>query len=215
MSVHVTIIDYGLGNLHSVANALTHVGATVSFADNGKAISTAERIILPGVGAFADGMRNLRERGQISVLQEYAASGRPLLGICLGMQLLFDESDDFGTTAGLGIIPGRVEAIPTTGVKVPHVGWNRIFPTKNSNWENTLLANTPLQTHTYFVHSFVARPINAAHLLAITNYGPHQLTAAVSSGATVGFQFHPEKSGAPGLSMLRSFLNTKSTLEVS
>ena len=215
MSTHVTIIDYGLGNLHSVANALKYLGATVSYAENSAAILKADRIILPGVGAFADGMRNLHERDQVSALREYAKSGRPLLGICLGMQLLFEESDEFGITPGLGIIPGRVEAIPAAGVKVPHVGWNRMLPAYNGAWENTLLANTPIQTHAYFVHSFVARPIHSAHLIAVTNYGAHQLTAAVTAGAIAGFQFHPEKSGVAGLSMLRSFLNTQSTLEVS
>jgi imidazole glycerol-phosphate synthase subunit HisH len=215
MSTRVTIVDYGLGNLHSVANALTHLGASVDYAEDGKAIATAERLILPGVGAFADGMRNLTDRGQVQALRVFARSGRPFIGICLGMQLLFDESDEFGTHAGLGIIPGRVERIPAAvGVKVPHVGWNRLNPARDGAWDGSLLADTPAGTFAYFVHSFAAKPRDAAHLLAVATYGPHRLTAAVSTGAVTGFQYHPEKSGAAGLAMLRAFLAAPSPLEV-
>jgi len=214
MSARVTIVDYGLGNLHSVANALTHLGAQVDYAEDGKAIANAERLILPGVGAFADGMRNLTERGQVQALRAFAASGRPFIGICLGMQLLFDESDEFGTHAGLGIIPGRVERIPAAGVKVPHVGWNRVQPARAEAWDGSLLSSTPAGTFAYFVHSFAAKPRDAAHLLAVAAYGAHRLTAAVSMGSVTGFQYHPEKSGAAGLAMLRAFLVAPSPLEV-
>jgi len=214
MSARVTIVDYGLGNLHSVANALTHLGAHVDYAETGAAISRAERLILPGVGAFADGMRNLTERGQVQALRAFAASGRPFIGICLGMQLLFDESDEFGTHAGLGIIPGRVERIPAAGVKVPHVGWNRVQPARAEAWDGSLLSSTPAGTFAYFVHSFAAKPRDAAHLLAVATYGAHRLTAAVSMGSVTGFQYHPEKSGAAGLAMLRAFLVAPSPLEV-
>jgi imidazole glycerol-phosphate synthase subunit HisH len=214
MSPRVTIVDYGLGNLHSVANALTHLGATVDYAEDGKAIAAAERLILPGVGAFADGMRNLGERGQVQALRAFAVSGRPFIGICLGMQLLFDESDEFGTHAGLGIIPGRVERIPAEGVKVPHVGWNRLQPARDGAWANSLLSGTEAGTYAYFVHSFAAKPRDPAHLLAVATYGPHRLTAAVQMGTVTGFQYHPEKSGAAGLAMLRAFLAAPSPLEV-
>jgi glutamine amidotransferase len=208
----VTIVDYGLGNLHSVANALTHLGASVDYAEDGHTIARAERLILPGVGAFADGMRGLTTRGQVQALRAFAASGRPLVGICLGMQLLFDESDEFGTHAGLGIIPGRVELIPATGVKVPHVGWNRLHAARA--WDGSLLAGSDAGTFAYFVHSFAARPRDPAHLLAYAAYGPHRITAAVAVGTVTGFQFHPEKSGAAGLAMLRRFLAVPSPVEV-
>jgi glutamine amidotransferase len=227
MSARVTIVDYGLGNLHSVANALTHLGATVDYAADGMAIAGAERLILPGVGAFADGMRNLTQRGQVQALRAFAASGRPFIGICLGMQLLFDESDEFGTHAGLGIIPGRVERIAAGAearesgspgvaaiVKVPHVGWNRLQPTRPVGWDGSLLATTPVGTFAYFVHSFIAKPRDPAHVLAVATYGPHRLTAAVQLGTVTGFQYHPEKSGAAGLAMLRAFINAPSPLEV-
>ena len=211
---HVTIVDYGLGNLHSVANALTHLGATVDYAHNGKAIASAERLVLPGVGAFADGMRNLTSRGQVQALRAFAGSGRPFIGICLGMQLLFDESDEFGTHTGLGIISGRVERIPAVGVKVPHVGWNRLQPAQRHAWDGSLLAKTPAGSFAYFVHSYAAHPRTPAHLLVVATYGPHRLTAAVAVGAVTGFQFHPEKSGAAGLTMLSSFLAAPSPLEI-
>ncbi len=217
MSTRVTIVDYGLGNLHSVANALKHLGAQVDYAEDGKAIADADRLILPGVGAFADGMRNLTARGQVPALRAFAASGRPFVGICLGMQLLFDESDEFGVHEGLGIIPGRVARISantevTTSVKVPHVGWNRLLPTRERGWDGSLLATTAVGTFAYFVHSFVAQPRDPAHVLAVATYGPHRLTAAVAMGSVTGFQFHPEKSGPDGLAMLAAFLNAPSSV---
>ena len=217
MSTRVTIVDYGLGNLHSVANALKHLGAQVDYAEDGKAIADADRLILPGVGAFADGMRNLTARGQVPALRAFAASGRPFVGICLGMQLLFDESDEFGVHAGLGIIPGRVARISantevTTSVKVPHVGWNRLLPTRERGWDGSLLATTAVGTFAYFVHSFVAQPRDPAHVLAVATYGPHRLTAAVAMGSVTGFQFHPEKSGPDGLAMLATFINAPSSV---
>ena len=217
MSTRVTIVDYGLGNLHSVANALKHLGAQVDYAEDGKAIADADSLILPGVGAFADGMRNLTARGQVPALRAFAASGRPFVGICLGMQLLFDESDEFGVHEGLGIIPGRVARISantevTTSVKVPHVGWNRLLPTRERGWDGSLLATTAVGTFAYFVHSFVAQPRDPAHVLAVATYGPHRLTAAVAMGSVTGFQFHPEKSGPDGLAMLAAFLNAPSSV---
>lgn len=217
MSTRVTIVDYGLGNLHSVANALKHLGAQVDYAEDGKAIADADRLILPGVGAFADGMRNLTARGQVPALRAFAASGRPFVGICLGMQLLFDESDEFGVHAGLGIIPGRVARIGantevTTSMKVPHVGWNRLLATRERGWDGSLLAATTVGTFAYFVHSFVAQPRDPAHVLAVATYGPHRLTAAVAMGSVTGFQFHPEKSGPDGLAMLATFLNAPSSV---
>lgn len=203
----VTVVDYGLGNLHSVINALNHLGATVSVAENGEAVLAAERLIVPGVGAFADGMAGLSRRDQVSAIRRFAASGRPLAGICLGAQLLLGESDEFGRHQGLGIIPGRVVMIPTTGVKVPHVGWNRLTVPEGGTWAGSALAGTPGGTWTYFVHSFHMVPDHPEHLLAVTRHGPHAITAAVRMGNVTGFQFHPEKSGRAGLTMLRTFLN--------
>jgi imidazole glycerol-phosphate synthase subunit HisH len=199
----VTIIDYGLGNLHSVVKALSHIGATVELANNAQAIHDAERLILPGVGAFADGMSGLKKRGFDRAIHEVTAQGTPLLGICLGMQLLFDTSEEFGHHAGLGLIPGRVVRIPQAGVKVPHVGWNKLQPTQP--WNNTIFAHTPPNEWAYFVHSYHAQVQDAAHLLADCPYGSLRLAAAVVYKNVLGFQFHPEKSGLAGLGMLAHF----------
>jgi glutamine amidotransferase len=203
MNVH--LVDYGLGNLHSVIKALNHLGATVTVAEDGAALAGAGLVLLPGVGAFADGMAGLERRGHAAALRAHAAAGRPLAGICLGAQLLLDASEEFGEHAGLGIIPGRVVRIPGAGVKVPHVGWNRLEPA--APWAGTPLAGTAPGTWGYFVHSFHMVPRDRADVLAVTRHGPHTLTAAVRRGAVTGFQYHPEKSGQAGLAQLAAFLS--------
>lgn len=205
MTARVTIVDYGLGNLHSVIKAFRHLGAEVSVAEDAEGVRRAERLVVPGVGAFADGMAGLARRGQDAALRERAAAGCPLLGICLGAQLLLAAGEEFGRHAGLGLIPGTVRRIPDAGVKVPHVGWNRLWPGP-AGWEGSLLAATPPGTWAYFVHSFHAEPDDPHAVLAIARYGPHTITAAVRSGRIVGCQFHPEKSGPAGLAMLAAFL---------
>lgn len=201
----VGVIDYGLGNLHSVCKALASVQAEPVLVTGPAGLADCGRLVLPGVGAFADGMAGLERSGLASAVRAAAAGGVPLAGICLGMQLLFDESEEFGVHPGLGIIPGRVVRIPSTGVKVPHVGWNRLSPAPGAAWEGTPLEGTAPGTFAYFVHSFHALPADGADLLATTVHGPHRLTAAVRHARVVGFQFHPEKSGQAGLAMLRAF----------
>jgi len=213
MSATVTIIDYGLGNLHSVINALHHVGAEVAVADDAAGVRAAERLILPGVGAFADGMKGLAQRGQDDAIREVVAAGRPLLGICLGMQLLFDESDEFGLHQGLGVIGGRVARIPSDGVKVPHVGWNRLQPV--GSWDASPLAGVAAGEWAYFVHSYRALTNDPAHLIAESPYGPHRIAAAVAAGSVIGFQFHPEKSGIAGLGMLARFCGLPAPVSLS
>jgi glutamine amidotransferase len=207
MKPRVTVVDYGLGNLHSVIKALAFVGATVDVAQAGADVEHAERLVLPGVGAFADGMAGLRGRGQVEALREFAASGRPFIGICLGAQLLMSESEEFGRHEGLGLIPGRVAMIPAGEAKVPHVGWGRLQCPPGRTWESTLLAGTAPDTWTYFVHSLHCVPTNMADVLATARHGRHELTAAVRRGNVTGFQFHPEKSGEQGLAILQSFVN--------
>lgn len=201
----VTVVDYGLGNLHSVIKALHHLGATVAVAEDAAGILAATRLVVPGVGAFADGMGGLAARGQIEALRTVAARGTPVGGICLGAQLLLGESDEFGAHAGLGIIPGAVRLIPREGVKVPHVGWNRLAPGP-AGWAGSPLEGTAPGAWGYFVHSYHMVPADPAHVLATTCHGAHALTAAVRAGRVTGFQFHPEKSGAAGLAMLQRFL---------
>ncbi len=206
MNPKVTIVDYGAGNLHSVAKAFSRVGAEVVLADAPAVIESATHLVLPGVGAFGEGMAELERRGLIEPLRAHAAAGRPLLGICLGAQLLMDGSEEFGSHAGLGLIPGNVRVLPEGCGKIPHVGWARLDAPAESTWKDSLLDGTPLRTWTYFVHSLQCHPVQAAHRLALASYGGQELTAAVRYGSVCGVQFHPEKSGLAGLAMLRRFL---------
>ena len=208
MSAKVTIVDYGAGNLHSVAKAFAKVGAEVELADCAEALAGAAHLVLPGVGAFGEGMAELGRRNLIEPLRAHAAEGRPLLGICLGAQLLMETSEEFGAHAGLGLIAGDVRRLPEGGGKIPHVGWARIYPPTDVSWTDSLFAETAPQSWTYFVHSFQCHPAQARHVFALAHHGAQQFTAAVRCGAVVGVQFHPEKSGAAGLAMLRQFLDT-------
>ena len=213
MKASVSIIDYGSGNLFSVQRALEYCGATVRVAHTADDILAADRLILPGVGAFSDGMQGLRERGLVEALRQYAASGRPLLGICLGMQMLASVSDEFGEHTGLDLIPGRVVPIPDKSIdgpriKIPHIGWSALTPTPMADWAKTPLEDTTPGTAVYLVHSYHVVPYDLTHLLAGCEYGGHRITAAIRSGNIFGFQFHPEKSGPEGLRMLAAFLRT-------
>lgn len=207
-SPHVTVVDYGVGNLHSVVKGLRHEGAEVKVTSDPRDVERSEWLVLPGVGAFADGMRGLESRNLIEPLLKHAASGRPFLGICLGMQLLMGESDEFGSHRGLGLVPGTVRLIARSqGVKVPHVGWNRIAPRSGCNWRGTVLADVPENSMMYFVHSFAAEPEREGHRLADTLYGGARVSAAIQREHVVGCQFHPEKSGPGGLKILSRFLS--------
>ena len=202
-----TVIDYGIGNLHSVVKALRHEGAEVTVSADPRDVAAAERLVLPGVGAFADGMKGLAERGLVEPLRAYAGTGRPLLGICLGMQLLLGESEEFGRHEGLGIVPGRVVAIRReAGFKVPQIGWNRIFPPNGAGWGGTLLDALEPGAMVYFVHSFTAVPERERDRLADSVYASQRISAAVRRDNVWGCQFHPEKSGPAGLTILGRFL---------
>lgn len=214
MSKKVVVVDYGVGNLLSVGRAIEYCGATVVLAEDAGAIAGASRLVLPGVGAFGDCVGALRARGLDQPVLEHIAKERPLLGICVGMQMLFDASEEFGHQLGLGIIPGVVQAIPHIDaagqrLKIPHIGWSALeLPDAGSpdGWVGSILANTMAGTATYFVHSFSARPADSRHRLADTVYGGFRIAAAVRKGSVIGVQFHPEKSGPAGLAMIRSFL---------
>lgn len=209
--MHVTVIDYGIGNLFSVSRALEHCGAQVRLSGDVSDIVAATHLVLPGVGAFADGMQGLRERGLVEPLRRYAASGRPLLGICLGMQMLASVSEEFGQHEGLGLVPGRVVPVRSTDVegralKIPHIGWSGLDPARDGAWEGTPLAGTPAGSAVYLVHSFHMVPDDPADLLAECRYGGRGVTAAIRRGAVFGCQFHPEKSGPVGLDILKAFV---------
>ncbi|MBW7477674.1 imidazole glycerol phosphate synthase subunit HisH [Paenibacillus oenotherae] len=195
----IAIIDYGMGNLHSVSKAVERLGYEAVVTADAKEIMEADGAILPGVGAFGDAMQNLQNTGLDEVTKFYAASGKPLLGICLGMQLLFGESQEYGLHKGLNLLPGEVIRFQGD-FKVPHMGWNRLtFRQGNPLFEGLE------EGHVYFVHSFHAKPEQGDDLLATTDYYG-QVTAIVGRGNVYGMQFHPEKSGDLGMSLLRNFL---------
>ncbi|MWC30853.1 imidazole glycerol phosphate synthase subunit HisH [Paenibacillus sp. MMS18-CY102] len=195
----IAIIDYGMGNLHSVNKAVERLGYETVVTADPAAILAADGAILPGVGAFGDAMDNLRETGLESVVKQYVASGKPLLGICLGMQLLFDESEEYGQHAGLGLLPGRVIRFQGD-YKVPHMGWNKLEVQQSSPLFEGLE-----EGHVYFVHSYHVQPALASDLLATVDYH-QQVTAIVGRGNLFGMQFHPEKSGDLGMQLLAGFL---------
>jgi imidazole glycerol-phosphate synthase subunit HisH len=211
MSADVAVVDYGIGNLYSVRRAFEHCGFSVLVSGDPEALAAAPRLVLPGVGAFADGMRRLQSSGLDQMLREYAASGRPLLGICLGMQMLATTSEEFGEHAGLAIVPGRVLPIPArtaTGEphKIPWVGWTTLEkPPHLADWQDTILEGLPARPAVYVVHSYMMQPDDEAHRLADCSYNGHRVSAAVRRDNVQGTQFHPEKSGEIGLAIARRF----------
>ena len=213
MSRLVTIIDYGVGNLLSVANAFDHCGAEVRVSDQYGHIKDAELLVLPGVGAFADAMRELGKRGLVDAILEFVRSERPFLGICLGMQMMLENSEEFGHYTGLGLISGDVIPIEKTGVdgtphKIPHIGWAPISPpTSHHRWEDSILSKTNDKTPFYFVHSYTAAPDKSENRLADTSYNGRVISAAIREGNLYGCQFHPEKSGNEGLQIIKTFLS--------
>jgi glutamine amidotransferase len=206
------VVDYGRGNLLSVTRAIEHCGTAPRLSDDAREIAAADRVVLPGVGAFGDAMAELRRRRLTDSILDYASTERPLLGICIGMQILFDRSEEFGLHDGLGLIPGAVAAIPPTGAdgephKVPHIGWSEIAPPETGpSWEDTPLAGIDPGTRFYFVHSFTARPADPASRLADADYDGRTISAMVRRGPLFGCQFHPEKSGPSGLRVIENFL---------
>lgn len=212
MTIEVTVVDYGSGNLFSVERALEHCGAVVKMAHSPAEIDTADLLILPGVGAFADGMQGLRERGFVEPIVRHARAGKPLLGICLGMQMLATRSTEFGTHAGLGLIEGEVVAIPSTTTsgerqKTPRIGWAALHrPAHCDDWAGTVMGAATPNEAMYLVHSFFFRPSDPSHVVSYYDHGGHEITAAVQKGNIAGVQFHPEKSSEAGLRLLANFL---------
>ncbi len=194
----IVIIDYGRGNLHSVYNGLLKVGATPLISADPQVIAAAPRVILPGVGAFGDCMETLRGKGLEPVVQEALYSGKPFLGICLGLQLLFESSEESPGVQGLGYFKGQVKKI-TTPYKIPHMGWNAL----HTKTLSPLLQDADGK-YVYFVHSYHALPQDQSLVTSVCDYGT-TITASVGKGSVQGFQFHPEKSSAVGLAMLKAF----------
>ena len=197
----IAVLDYGMGNRRSVEKALEHVGAAVSLTADLGALERAQGLVVPGVGAFPAAMERLREATMDDAILEFAATGRPLLGICLGMQLLFDSSDELEPTAGLGLIEGEVTRLDAGGARIPHIGWNAAVPERASAITGGL---SPEGTPFYHVHSYVARPVHSEDTIATAHYG-ERFATVVGRGTVFGVQFHPEKSSRAGLELLAAF----------
>lgn len=209
----VVVVDYGLGNLYSVQRALEHCGVEkVCVSSSVDDISSADSLILPGVGAFEDGIRGLKELGLIEPIKQHAWESKPLLGICLGMQLLATASEEFGYHSGLDLIQGNVIPIPKdceNGAqrKVPFIGWSVLNKSEQAGEKDSILSVINSDMAVYLVHSYCFMPDRLDNLLATYNFQGVQITAAIKSNNTYGFQFHPEKSGEVGLSLLKAFLH--------
>ena len=198
----VAIIDYGAGNLSSVKKALDYLGADSVITQDKDTILSASHIILPGVGSFGDAMASMKERGLVDVVKEAALSGKPFLGICLGLQLLFESSEESPGAQGLGIFKGKIVTIPKNmGLKVPHIGWNSIEPCQNGG----IFSGIEKDSYFYFVHSFYLKGADDT-VAATTQYGV-EIQCAVQRGNICAVQFHPEKSSETGLKLLKNFLN--------
>lgn len=197
----IAVIDYGAGNLYSVKNALDFLGAPSKITGDAAEIAAADKVILPGVGAFGDAMKSLRDRGLDAAVKETVNSKKPLLGICLGLQLLFESSEESKGVSGLGIFRGHIAKIPDRGLKIPHMGWNNITFAK----ENRLFKGLGENPFVYFVHSYYIRPENEEIISAYTEYG-EKLGIAVEDGNVFATQFHPEKSGDAGMTVLKNFM---------
>ena len=197
----IAVVDHGTGNLTSLIRALSLAGATAERASGSEAIATADAVVLPGVGAFPQAMEAMNRLGLTAPIKEFASSGKPLLGVCLGMQLLFDGSEEHGGAAGLEIISGSVVKLDAHGERMPHIGWTAV------EWcrEHPVNANLPRPTAMYHVHSFVAEPQLESDILATAHHG-NEFVTAVARDRVLGVQFHPEKSSRDGLGMISNFV---------
>lgn len=213
MKKNVVIIDYGLGNLFSIFQACEYVGLSPIISSNEVVIRNADALILPGVGAFGGAMQSLNDSNLIAPLLEFAQSGKPFLGICLGMQLLFTKSYEFGTHSGLNLIKGEIMKFPkcdqTGNINIiPQIQWNQIYNCKNGNWEKSALKNTKDGEFMYFVHSYYAVPENESNSLSKTIYSGIEYCSSVIHDNITGIQFHPEKSGKLGLLIYKNWSET-------
>jgi glutamine amidotransferase len=205
----IVIVDYGIGNVESIANAFASQGEQTLLSRDPEVIIKADGLILPGVGAFAHGMNNLIKYNLITIINDYVNTGKPLLGICLGMQMLLEESEEFGVTKGLGFIKGKVIKLPistTEKIKLPHISWSGINKNK-INWDKTILNKINENSDMYFVHTFVAKLDNENEILSTTKYYDIEFCSSLKKDNIYGCQFHPEKSSKHGLSIIKNYIN--------
>jgi glutamine amidotransferase len=208
----VVIIDYNAGNLFSVEHACLQVGLNTVVSSDKKVIEAAKAIILPGVGAFSDAMNNLKKLDLISPLKDKVNSGTPLLGVCLGLQLLFTESEEFGNHKGLDLVEGSILKFPNeingNSIKVPQIGWNKIYFKDRSNWDKSLLQEIPEGEFMYFVHSYYANPSNKDEIATLTEYEGIEYCSSILKNNIFATQFHPEKSAKWGIEIYKNWANS-------
>jgi glutamine amidotransferase len=212
LSKKITIIDYGCGNILNLARAIKFIGYEVDITHDKNKIINSSYVILPGVGAFGNAMKQIEKYNLHNTILEYAKSNKPLLGICLGMQILLTVSYEFGVHKGLGLIEGKVIKISNEKnkeIKIPHMGWNEIYPNNNKKeWKNKILKNSSIGKSFYFVHSFVCITKDYDSTIAVCNYSGISIPAVIATGNVYGCQFHPEKSADNGLAVLKNFCET-------
>jgi len=205
---NIAIIDYGIGNLYSVSKAFCRISRDIVITDDAKEIAGSGALILPGVGSFGAGMKGLEVRNLVKVIKDFAETGKPILGICLGAQLMLKKGYELGEFDGLGIIDGKAVKLINLpqGVKVPHIGWNQIKP-PDSGSKDKLLTAIKGNSYFYFVHSYILEPEKKENILAETEYGGRRFCSIIKKGNMYGCQFHPEKSGETGLKLIKNFIN--------
>lgn len=210
---NIAIIDYGVGNLHSLFKAFDYFGHNIFITEDTDKINGADAVVLPGVGAFKSGMNGLKMRELIETVKNFVNTGKPMLGICLGAQLMLSKGYEFGKFEGLDIIPGKVIKFPKLKEKIPHIGWNEIYKkqqetsNKRQGWEGTILDSIKENSDVYFVHSYILQPDNKEYILSISKYGSYEFCSAIRKNNVYGCQFHPEKSGEIGLKIIKNFIN--------
>jgi glutamine amidotransferase len=207
----IAIIDYGVGNIFSINQACNKVGLNTIVTSDAALISNSDAIILPGVGAFGDAMNNLKKLNLVETIINFANTGKPFLGICLGMQLLFNASEEFGNHKGLGLIDGEIKKfnfskIDNNITKIPQIQWNKIYHKENTNWNNSCLSNVENNSYMYFVHSYYAIPNDKNTILSYTEYANFEYCSSVKKENITGIQFHPEKSGEIGIHIYKNWL---------
>ena len=212
LSKKITIIDYGCGNILNLARAIKFIGYEVDITHDKNKIINSSYVILPGVGAFGNAMKQIEKYNLHNTILEYAKLNKPLLGICLGMQILLTVSYEFGVHKGLGLIEGKVIKISNEKnkeIKIPHMGWNEIYPNNNKKeWKNKILKNSLIGKSFYFVHSFVCITKDYDSTIAVCNYSGISIPAVIATGNVFGCQFHPEKSADNGLAVIKNFCET-------
>lgn len=208
MSSSVTLVDYGVGNLFNLQRAFQSLGFSCTMVNHPAGIKAADRLVIPGVGAFGAGISQLVELGLVEPIREFVASGKPVMGICLGMQLLLSTSEELGNWKGLDIVRGRVIRFPSGSWKLPHITWNSIEPV--AEWKDTILADIPARSAMYFNHSFFVEPGDRSLAIAVTPYADTSFTSVLRQANVHACQFHPERSGEVGLKLLSNFATLKS-----